>query len=145
MSQMSSAVAELLQQQIRSEGSLGILLAELEKEHMEFELVPAIDSQGSMSDASKRCLTDPDAEAPSCQLPLPVRGSKRMVNDEALPAGHWGQTLVEVGKFGKKGLSYHDLAVSSEAEKANYLKWMTHAHDQGSCQVPEGILQDLRG
>ena len=151
---LSKAASELLQL-VRAEGSVGPLLAELESEFCEFEMIDEKGGSGggAMSDAAKRRLVDHEEPAPTRQMPLPthapgVKGSYRSKGSsmaKTLPEGiesleQWGKTIIETGKYGKQDLSYAELAQSPDTTKVKYVQWLTA---QGSRSDLSPLMQDL--
>lgn len=108
---------------------MGSLLAELESEFCEFEMIDekGDSSGGGMPDAAKRRLVDHEEEgkAPARQMPALTQAlanygpgrSKHGALTKAYPPGvedleQWGKTIIETGKYGKQDLSYAELIQS---------------------------------
>ena len=145
-SQLSAAVKELLAK-VKDEGSVHELLNELiQYEHGEFELVSESGYQhgGSMNDSSKRRLNPSPSRSPELsQLPLAKAKAKSsgVTRQLELPQGvvslqHWGQTLIECGKLSKRGMSYEELATSSDTELISYTRWLIGQKDRTNLSAP---------
>eukprot|EP00435_Cladocopium_sp_Y103_P026481 s4004_g6.t1 len=118
----------------RAKGSLDVMIAGLMSDptESEFEL---LSEPGTMSDASKRRMASPP---PKLEKEHVMSGSveqKQHVGASPhsyglkLPMGiasvdQWGCTLLEVGKYGKEGFAYEDLASSSQAAHLSYCNWL---------------------
>ena len=121
---MSQAVLDLLRQ-VKNEGSVDLLLHELERESLGFDWIPGDDeapTPGAMADSTKRPLApEGEAQGPLSQMPMVVYKTGS-AGSEGLPQGvsdfeQWGRTLIESGKYHKCDVSYYELAVSTEKDK----------------------------
>ena len=122
----------------RAEGTLEALISSVmsESADSEFELLPGGETMApsgeSMTDASKRrMVTPPEKEvvmAGSSDDRTKTTASPHSFGMK-LPAGinhveMWGQTLIQVGKFGKDELTYEDLASSTKGVHSSYVSWL---------------------
>ena len=147
-SKMSQSVLDLLKQ-VRSEGSVGLFLQELERDELGFDWIPdpqEMDgSSGTMADSAKRRLLSEVEETPAPrQMPVSTVKSSRQ-REESLPAGvkdlaDWERTLIELGKYAKANLSYMELVSSSEKEKMAYVQWLIR---QSSRSDLTPLIRDL--
>eukprot|EP00435_Cladocopium_sp_Y103_P003701 s6229_g1.t1 len=124
----------------RKDGTLDLLRVAISTEspegdgdQSEFELLSSpLNSGMSMTDASKR--RAPDSPSPSSpamkQRPvLPSDVSSKGYKADGMPVGiastwEWGLTIMETGKYGKEGLTYHDLRTSKDKAKQAYCVWL---------------------
>ena len=141
-SQLSKAVQDLLRR-VREEGSITALMAELSGDFQEVELVPSSQDHGSMTDASKRRMTEAEQE-PIRRRSSPVQNSSGH-GYELLPSGvksfeQWGTTIIEAGKFGKQEMTYNELASSSETSHVKYVSWMLN---QSGREDLSPVIRDL--
>lgn len=141
-SQLSKAVQDLLRR-VREEGSITALMAELSGDFQEFELVPSSQDHGSMTDASKRRMTEAEQE-PIRRRSSPIQNSSGH-GSELLPSGvksfeQWGTTIIEAGKFGKQEMTYNELASSSETSHVKYVSWMLN---QSGREDLSPVIRDL--
>ena len=120
----------------RADGSLDSLVASIhaEPEDGGFELLDEKTSGSPvvMTDASKRRMTEP----PERESHMSGTNDEKKVGtpphsfDLVLPQGvtdlgDWGVTVLEVGKYGKMGYSYVELATSSsQAHQYSYCAWL---------------------
>lgn len=147
------AVLRELLRKARESGSLEELLAPSEPSSDvddEFELPEEVEEllEPPMTDASKRRLTGPSENPPGYgktrQLPLAPknkpatkakskatssRADARLSNVVQLPEdvkdiADWGSTIMETGKLAPMGLSYAQLAESTDSEIQKYLRYI---------------------
>lgn len=126
----ASALKDMLRQ-ARDNGSLDVMVAGLlsDPAETEFELLSEV---GAMSDASKRRMTSPpekEQEMSGSEKEKQVMSASPHSFGLKLPVGissvdMWGCTLLEVGKYGKEGFAYEDLASSSQAAHVAYCNWL---------------------
>ena len=129
----ASALKEMLVQ-ARANGSLENVIAGLMSDptDSEFEL---LSEGGTMSDASKRRMTspppklEPEKVMSGCDPDKQHVGASPHSYGMKLPTGissvdQWGCTMLEVGKYGKEGFAYEELASSTKAPHAAYCNWL---------------------
>ena len=132
----ASALEEMLVQ-ARANGSLETMIAGLMSDptDSEFEL---LSEGGTMRDASKRRLTSPPPKLEPEKVMSDCDAGKQHVGTSPhsyglkLPTGissvdQWGCTMLELGKCGKEGFAYEELASSTKAPPCCILQLAPHS------------------
>ena len=132
----SAAVLRELLRQARDGTDVDAILSTLmDQSDAGFELLPEGSELGSMTDASKRRMTTPPQKGEKEQVMSGAEAEKNLVSSSPdsfgmkLPVGikdlhHWGNTLLEVGKFGKEGMSYFEISSSTKQVHQSYCTWL---------------------
>lgn len=133
--QIAAAALDILRRAKQS-GHLDGILAQLMEPTHEESGFQVVEGGSSMTDASKRRMVfDPApprgdrAGESDGQLPVTTAVSKAKGDPEvSLPPGiasqrEWGQTVLQVGKFAKSGLSYTEMLQSDDVDRKEYVKW----------------------
>ena len=96
---------------------------------LDFEADALFPDLGAMSDASKRRMDDEGYQAKTGRVKqAPIQPSGKSTSP-TLPSDvssleDWGTTIMKIGKFEKAGLSYQELAASTQKDTQKYLSWL---------------------